>query len=105
MAVVVAAESVSPVRWIGTDIFFESIGKWFYVRWHIWYLLFIDHIIWNKNFSLFQIKDKDSIGSVSTLYSCYAVSAVCVPTEKCIDSRHKSRTADCPWDRNILSLF
>lgn len=36
MAVVVAAESVSPVRRIGTDIFFEIVSKWFYVRWCIW---------------------------------------------------------------------
>ena len=36
MAVVVAAEGVSPVRRIGTDIFFEIVSKWFYVRWCIW---------------------------------------------------------------------
>lgn len=36
MTLVVAAESVSPVRRIGTDIFFEIVSKWFYVRWCIW---------------------------------------------------------------------
>ena len=79
MAVVVAAESICPVRRVSTDVLFLVVSERLYIRPGIGCLLLIDHIIRNEDLCFFQIEKKDSIVSVSTLDSRYAVTSVFQP--------------------------
>lgn len=90
MAVVVASESICPVRRVSPDVLFLVVSERLYIRPGIVCLLLIDHITRNEDLCFFQTEKKDSIVSVSTLDSCYAVTAVRVPAEKCIDGRIKA---------------
>ena len=80
-------------------------SEWFYIRLRIGCLLLINYITRIEDLCFFKIEKKDSIVSVFSSDSHYAVTAVRVPAEKCIDGRHKGSTADCPWDRKLSTFL